>query len=505
MRDGNMRRHAGKEKQEVQPANRKNPIHYFFSKDGKISLAFPVQPSMFTPAFVLLFHMNTRNTTTHKTKLAFLFAAAAVAGAASLPAQDATSAPASPVETRLQQLEQEIQQLKILNRQQELKAEKAEADAKKAPSVSFDAKGFNVATADKAFTLKIGGLVQADFRSFLDDGPEVADHRDTFLLRRVRLPVSVTAGKYFNFYLQPEFANADKADANTQLVDAWAELRPSPAFGIKAGKYPGPVSLETPNNRHFNEAPFTNQLATNRDLGIEIGGSLFDKIFTYRLGLYNGTPNGSWAETANLNDGNFTVGGRLTVAPFVENESKYLKGLAFSVGGSYGDEAASSNNGRIRTSGQQALFATSAYAGDHIRVSPAIEWYGGPASLVGEVIWERWDLHQGGTVDNYAWRVSGGWVLTGEDSTNKGVTPESSFDWGRGNWGAFEIVARVGGVKVDKDVRAKVDAFNYGIGVNWYLSRNLQFRVDLEKTDFGKGANIAKDEVILFGRLQLQF
>ncbi|MDR2844930.1 MAG: OprO/OprP family phosphate-selective porin [Puniceicoccales bacterium] len=437
----------------------------------------------------------------HTHTLAFLLAASAVAGATSLAAQDADS-PAA-LREQIQQLDAQVQQLKILERNLELKSEAIEGAAKKLPAVSIDSKGFNVVGTDKAYSLKIGLLLQTDGRFFLDNGTETAAHRDTFLLRRVRLPISGTFAKIFSYNLTPEFAQTDTAGNNTQLVDAWIAATLSPEFSLKIGKFFGPVALESPNPRHFSEATFTNQLAPNRDLGLEAAGALFSKTFNYRLGLYNGAANNTWAESTNLADGDFSVGGRLTFSPFANSDSQSVKGLAFSVGGSYGHEAGSS--GRIRTNGQQDLINPAAYTGDHARVAPALEWHVGPFSAIAEGLWEHWDrAGTANSVDNYGWRVNVGWVITGEDSTRRGVTPSSPFSWENGTWGAWEIVARVSGVEVDKEIRAKTNAFSYGVGINWYLTNNLQFRFDVEKTNFSRGITL-KNELTAFSRLQVNF
>jgi phosphate-selective porin OprO/OprP len=446
--------------------------------------------------------MKNRNHT--KTTLALLLAAAAATGAApTLTAQEATAQDTTAaLRAQIQELDQK---LRILERKQELKEESEKASSAKAVGVTIDSKGLSIFSADKTYSIKIGTLIQTDARFFLDDSKA---SRDTFLLRRVRLPISASAGKYFNFFLQPEFAQADGSSGNnTQLVDAWAEVRIIPEFGIKFGKYSGPVSLETPNPRHLLESTFTNQLASNRDIGVEFSGSLFSKILDYRLGLYNGAANGSWSETANLADGDFSVGGRVTVSPFAKLDNRYVNKLAFSLGGSYGNEDGSS--GRVRSSGQQDIFSSNpSYSGDHARFDAAIEWYGGPFSAIAEGIWEHWDLNNKTERDNYGWRVNAGWVITGEDSTRRGVSPAHPFSWEKGTWGAVELVARISGLKIDNDAAANLGAFNYGGGVQWYLNNNLQVRFIVEKSNFsgrGKNNNIRKNELIASTRVQLSF
>ncbi|MDR1498615.1 MAG: OprO/OprP family phosphate-selective porin [Puniceicoccales bacterium] len=428
----------------------------------------------------------------------FLSAAAAALAATPLSAQDAPASTADSTAALREQIRQLDQNLRILERKLELKEDAAAAAAKKSPVVSIDAKGFVASSGDKAYSLKIGTLLQTDGRFFIDDA---APNRDTLLLRRVRLPINGTFSKIFTFNLTPEFAQTDTAGNNTQLVDAWVNARLSPAFGLKIGKFFGPVALESPNPRHFIESTYTNQLAPNRDIGLEANGVFAEKIIAYRLGLYQGAANNTWAESVNLADGDFTVGGRLTLAPFAAQEDAFPK-VQFSAGFSYGHESAS--NGRIRTNAQQTLLNPGNYSGDHTRVNDAIEFYHGPFSLIAENTLEIWDLDDGSTITGLAWRVSGGIVLTGEKSTNRGVSPAEPFNLEKNHWGALELVARVSGIKVFRP-GTDVDAFTYGVGLNWFINNNFQFRLDVEKSEFGSGVALRKDEFAVLTRFQVNF
>ena len=375
------------------------------------------------------------------------------------------------------------------------------------PVVTLDSNGFTVAAPDKSYSFKLAPFIQADGRFYADNGKP---NRDTLTLKRIRIYFDGIYGKTFGFRIAPEFASADRADANTQLADAWVSANFSPAFGLRAGKFFGPVSIGSSDDRHFIEPSYSNELSTNRDLGLEAAGSFAGKILSYRLGIYDGAPNNSWGETSNLSDGDFTVGGRLTLAPFAGKDSVF-SGLSFAVGTSYGNEA--NGTRRIGTPGLQDVFRPRdaagrdlKYSGDHLRVAPAIEWFSGAFSLATEFILERWDDATNGHISNYAWRVTAGWVLTGETSTNKGVTPDAPFSLETGHWGAWEFVARVGAVKVDSFYGHDIGAYSWGAGVNWYLTKNLIFRLNAEYTDFGGGVTATtQNELCINTRLHLSF
>lgn len=437
-------------------------------------------------------------------RAAGLAALALLTASPSLTAQTASPDELTALREQIRLLDQK---LKALERNIELKDETAAAVAKKQPSVSIGSRGLTITSPDKDYSLKVGALVQTDARVYLDDS---GANRDHLRLRRIRLPITAKLGDSFTAYLQPDFASADTAGNNTQLVDAWGQIAFTPGLSLKFGKFFGPVALETPNNRHFIESSYTNQLAPNRDIGVEAAGSLADDFVTYRLGVYNGAPNNTWAGTVNGGDGDFTLGGRLAVSPF-KNADGALAPLSFSVGGTVGHYAG--NTSAIRTNGQQTAVAAYAIDGRQVRVSPAVEWYSGPFSAAAEFALDRHELATGESVSNTGWRLSAGYVLTGENSSRRGVTPASPFNWGKGTWGAFEIVARVSGLEVDDKLfdlgvlnpaASASEAISYGVGLNWFLNANVQARFDVEKTNLTDGP-LADDELYAFTRLQFQF
>ena len=181
-----------------------------------------------------------------------------------------------------------------------------------------------------------------------------------------------------------------------------------------------------------------------------------------------------------------------------------------------------------KTDGQQTFFnynSTVVDTGTHWRVSPQAYYYYGPFSLLGEYVISDQAL-SGGTVtkktpvdlQNTAWEVSGGWVLTGEDASYNGVTPRSPFNLHAGQWGAFQAVARFAELDVDND--AFKDGFAtagsartadaWSVGLNWYLNKNIRINTSYSRTTFsdyhGASTSVTKyPENVLFTRIQLAF
>src|ERR1700704_5713351 len=67
-----------------------------------------------------------------------------------------------------QQLDELDQKIRVLQRLQELDKEAATAKAKETPYVSAGKDGFYVKSGDGAFSLRLGAVVQADTRWYLD-------------------------------------------------------------------------------------------------------------------------------------------------------------------------------------------------------------------------------------------------------------------------------------------------------------------------------------------------
>lgn len=412
---------------------------------------------------------------------------------------------------RIEALEQTVQRqaellegkIDVLEKKQAMTDADAAHAARTTPKLTAGPGGFGITSPDKAFDLRIKGLVQFDARTFLDDGTS----EDRLALRRIRTPFVGTIGKNYTFNITPEYAGttAHATNSTVTLFDAWVGVKLTDDFSLTIGKFRSPVVLEGPDNRHFIEAPYTNHLAPNRDLGVEATGKLGDKV-GYKLGLFGGATNNTTAFKSN-NGRDLTVAGRLTCTP--------VKALAASVGFSYGNDKGSSitavgltNSGGVNSGGGNIIPAFTS-DGTHIRISPAIEWYPGtPFSAVAEYIWAKVDHAAFGDVTNQAWRLTAGYVLTGEARSRSGVIPATPFDFSSGKWGAFEVVARVGGLLPDDDLTT-AEALHYGVGLNWYLSRNFQLRLDLEQTELSGAAaaaiNGGKDQTALLSRFQLSF
>lgn len=392
------------------------------------------------------------------------------------------------------------QRLRVLERKLELEKEDADAKAKAAATPAAAASGFSLTSGDKSYALQFRFLGQLDYRQFFND--DKAANGNTFTLRRVRPTLAGSVGKHVDFQFTPEFAGGDPTTSSVTLLDVWGAFKLNPAFNIKVGKYTLPVVVETGSNRHFNESPFPNFLAQNRDLGVEFYGSP-NAFVDYRIGLFNGVRNEASGNTNADFDNKKTVAGRLTVKPLAGTSGAF-KPLALSVGFSNGKEfgttAQTLTNVNSVSRRQFFNFGTNQINGERTRISPAATLYTGPFSAVAEYISEKADYLRGANAfeaKNEAWRSTVGYVLTGENASGN-VNPKKPFALGGEGWGAFEVAAFAAGIDFDDELFANYPGANggineataarhatsFGLAGNWFLNRNLSLRLNLEQTKF---------------------
>ena len=144
-------------------------------------------------------------------------------------------------------------------------------------------------------------------------------------------------------------------------------------------------------------------------------------------------------------------------------------------------------------------------AGPGYRYSPQFYYYWRSFGLLGEYVQntQRLLLPSSKTaahpqpISNQAWQLAATYLVTGEDATYGQVKPRRNFDPIGGGIGAWELAARVGQLLIDRDVYTMAlpasrprshEAFEWALGVNWYLNPNVKMRSDYEHTGFRYGA-----------------
>ena len=463
----------------------------------------------------------------------------------------------------LRNLVQELsQQVKVLARKGEVAEEDTAAAKKTTPVVKASANGFGLESADGKNAIKFSGLLQADYRSYQDGANDVRnrsnqragnldadgfhDANDTALLRRIRPTIQGTLFGKYDFRFTPDFAGG-----NATAVDAYLDARLDPAFKIRAGKYKPFVGLERlqgGGDLKFVERSYvTNAILPNRDIGVSVYGDIFGEKLNYAVGVNNGVVDGGNASTGTEFDGSKEVTARLFATPF-KDDVNALSGLGFGIAGTFTNidgernlnftdtsAADATRNGlpSYLTDGQQTFFRYNGAAvadGRRTRITPQANYYYGPFGVIAEYarVNQEVSLTSGGSasgggagtntivdrtttksLSHDAWQVAATYLLTGEDSSFKGVKPKNDFDIDKGGWGAWELVARYSEINLDDDTfknkagtsflaagayadlsTSAKSAKSWTAGVNWYLNQNAKVQLNYEHTKFDGGAGI---------------
>ncbi len=454
-------------------------------------------------------------------KISPLIAWASDGSGSEQPPVVADSSSTSVIEKRLEGLEQEIA---VLKRQLEVKKEEDTKKSAEAVIVTANVKdGFSIKSQDESFKLKLRGYVQTDGRFFSYEKKNLGAN-STFSVRRARLIFEGTVAKIFDFYIMPDFGSG----AST-LVDAYSEIKFSPALKLKGGKFKVPFALErfqSDSANNFTEVGLPANLAPNREVGVQLSGDLLKETLNYNVGVFNGSADlasSTGQDTDNNNDKDVIA--RVFVHPFKNNGPEFFKGLGLGLAGSYGhNEGATLPT--YKSTGQASVFSYSSGVtadGLHSRFTPQAYFYKGSLGLLGEYIQSHQKVVRTsgsniirGTFENTAWQISGNYVLTGELATFKGVTPRKNFDLAKGDWGAFDLVARYGHLSIDNSIfnsgfaslaTSVSGASAWGIGVNWYLTKNYRVSLGFEQTQFDRGATAGdrKSENVILTRFQVSY
>jgi len=442
------------------------------------------------------------------------------------------------IEKRLNDLEEQVADLK-----QEL-WKKSQASP---TNITANAKdGFSIKSEDGNYSLKIGGYAQAVAREFTDNKKGDLGYASSVIPRRVRLIIQGTVAHDFDFYIQPEFGYTNTYSSITAtaptayavgLQDAWMDWKYLPWATIKAGKFKTPFDLENLQDTRytaFTEIGITGNLSPQRDVGVQLGGSLLNDMVSYAGGIFGGA-----ADRENSYGGFATAPGdtnekagvcRIFVKPFKNTNIVALSGLGVGYAVSYGKVKGTDIPSYFST-GQAPVFTYNSNvsaAGPQIRTSPQAYYYFKPLGILAEKVNSQEELEYKGTGNNYyrdkptnrAWEVTGSYVLTGEDASYNGVVPLHDFDLSSGHWGAFELVARTGELKLDSSIFSEnfanlntsiSDEKTWGTGINWYLNRNVKLAADFEQTKYRRGAvnssstDDRKTENLFTGLAQLNF
>jgi len=395
--------------------------------------------------------------------------------------------------------------------------------------------GFYLRTREKdLFELRIGGLLQVDYRYFNYEGDADPD-KDRFDIRRARMLLAGHFYQRFSYKFQYEFQGA----GGRRLLDAYLDARAAPFVSFRVGQMKTPFSLEqytSVKNTIFAERSMGFLLTPMRDVGLMAHASFWKDRIYYGVGLFNGDGLDD-AVGGDSDSPEFT--GRIVYAPFRNMNIPLLNW--FQMGGSYSYAKADRNNVKVLvvTSGLTEFFEVNSSAKFNIirdvdartRYGAELAWAYGPVLAWGEYINLQFsdvktsDAEFDINLKDYYGALM--WMVTGEKPTLKNGVIQAIKPYRnlfQGGWGALGLAFRYDNfdagdsayqylVEPGNSVR---EATAYTIGLNWYLNPYIRVLLNATRTNFDRPLLIEKDsltgetvysdmEDVVTGRVQLQF
>jgi phosphate-selective porin OprO and OprP len=396
-----------------------------------------------------------------------------------------------------------------------------------APFFGWD-DGFYLRSADKNFSLRITGQLQADYRWYVED----SDHTDIdeFLLRRARFGLEATLFKYYEFRFLPDFGQGQ-----TRIQDAYMNVHYWDEFQVIAGKFKQPFSYEQLIQDRFTplmERSLIDQLVPARDLGVMFHGqNLIGGRVDYGIAVSNGEQNGD-SDTNNSKDFN----ARIAVRPFAAWDDSFLKRFQVGMSGGYGLEHEPVNPTGLKSPAGVPFFQFDSGVisnGSRWRLSPEVAYFLGGFGMSAQYFHMEQKFQSSASAPTEripfdGFYVQATYLLTGEERTgySQQIAPLHPFDPMSGlcNIGAWELVARASRLKASDNVFAAGDArladpavssngaTEMTVGYNWYLNKWARVQVNWEhlwfdrKVKLGPGlAGLLWNSDAVMTRLQFVF
>ena len=378
--------------------------------------------------------------------------------------------------------------------------------------------GLEVATADKEFSFKLGGRLQADYSSFDEFYTKNGESADAAYFRRAFLEVSGVAYKDWAYQINYDFShNAGSGDDGyfDEASIAYNGLKPvsikvgrfDPEFGLeKATSSKWVTALER--NAAYDMVSFAN--SHENGMGVQLSGTAMESLYG-SVGLFSKDQNdvdGNSVKQFNL---------RGVFAPMHESGNVLHLGVNFAqrdLSDTDADVAVKSRLGvrGVKTgggndagdNGNRLTLGGATYAAGDLDKDSAFgveaAWASGPFSVQGEYITRdiKADASTVEDISGKGFYTQLAWTITGEARSYK-LGKFDSIKPADKQIGAWEVFYRYDSVSMDDDngkfatiddVEAKV----HNLGVNWYVNEAVKLSGSLVKTSVDNAANAVGDD-----------
>jgi phosphate-selective porin OprO and OprP len=438
----------------------------------------------------------------------WLLAPAATAAASvrcvSLPECATPSVPQEPAQEQAKPADSKKKKKKTKEEKEKKAEEKAAKEAKK-DEVRME--------WETGPSLRLGRHGRVDFKLLLQGDLRSSDQDLEAAGGAFDLPRH-QAGVKGNLFKVVEFEVMKEIGSDAPWRDVYVNARPISAVQLQAGKFKIPFSMDQLTARHSLDFIYRTiageTLAPNRDIGVMLHGSVWNRFVRYQAGVFQGNgENSPSLEPPPLLPGELpdspskrSAAGRVRVRPLVPfHLPAYFESLEFGVSAMRSEIPEGLNHLHGKTLFGAKLFPRQYYVnGARDRRSYEASWTPGPVSVRAEYI--RVDEAREGVgsgdengldstlapLPSSGWYVSGTWALTGEKKES-GIDPRRPFL--QGGFGAVELAARyekitfglAGASQIPSDSpRAEYTLLNgeqvLTLGLNWYVNRFMKLQLN---------------------------
>mgnify|MGYP001588755949 CR=1 FL=1 len=344
----------------------------------------------------------------------------------------------------------------------------------------------------KAFEAQFRYRIQTDAVA-VDPDPEA--ERDAFHLRRHRVGIQGTFLRDFEYEVEYDFAQAERATR-----DAYINYRGARWLQVQGGRFKLPFGrdqLQSPSALNFvYRSRLGADIAPGRQTGVMLHGPVFGRRLRYEAGYF-------------LHDGenSYGIGGerggdRMGAVRLRSEPARWGKlparfqDLELGFAATRGNVREGRHGLDGRTSFGSTYFPRVEAKGPRLRLGVDVNWTPGPFFVQAEFIHMRQQRHGQGVYLNdlpdlvaRGWYASAGWVVTGEKKAG-GVRPKRPLF--QGGFGAVEVAFRQEGLRFGSAGRPGEPTLSprseglfsssdraTTLGANWYVNRLVKVQANM--------------------------
>lgn len=370
--------------------------------------------------------------------------AQAVALTAFICAGTASAADTGTIESRIERLESQVDQLNTENK--ELRKQ-----------LGWDTKNdVNVVQhKGKVSKMSLGGYIQAQFG--VGDAPDArftgSKENDSFTIRRARISLTGSFAENFDFKIQSEFAGYGSSQ-RAQLTDGFVNWNRYSFANVKLGQFKTPFGYDqlTPDTKVLTvERSLPNDFLTfSRQLGVGVWGNVLEKRLRYNVGMFNGNDANN-----GLNDNDsFMFAGRVEGTVLKQKVGDHELNWNVGVNGIHSDDTAASVKGfNFRTNPTGA--ANNTFAGTRYGFGADTQASWGRFGLFAEYLWMNFQPDNGNLTA----------TTLDDDFASNGFYVGGTFDFVPKKWQAlvrYEVLDTENG-------NGAADGRDIVLGLNYYI------------------------------------